>query len=271
MKGSVVEHHLIPRNEPQKDIRIVTEVVVFSGASLDPSTGSIELPLKEHEKASILRVSVLWSQNDYPDGVCLRLGPLFEVPIDAPRLKGHPDETGLTYLPIPGEWKGPLNSDARVLYQPNFLNLGANLLTYIGMEKSIMHPRSVAVASKSSSPLDDFEIFKPGDPFVSFILDNAATCFSEHIKPDDILRVNSSQNYAVRKSATQRVRQFFENAVFPQFRYNTTGTISIQWDRQPVLPLHGKFVIAIVQVEYVVIKPTVLTMFKKMAGIKLDI
>lgn len=264
-RGSAHHHHyLIKKEKHKRDIRCITDVVTFYGDDLIPDSNHIISPSlfkvcqfdkKEHEKVVILKLSIIYSQNDFKEHAQLRVKHLFG---DKEAEGGkHPDSTGTLLVSVPGGWCGPIGKDARLLYEPNFVNLGVRLHAYAGLEDSIMNPRSTGISREGIT--SDWELLSFGDPLLSFLFEQRHM-FVE-TREDDIKLVSDGTTkkpvYAVRKTMLNRVREFFTNSVFSRFQYlEQRNWIQLEWEKKPKqeTKLHDRSVVTIVlQMEILVV------------------
>jgi hypothetical protein len=252
----IIEHHLVQVTAPELRLETRVESVCLHGTFDATSKRGViriderhadgvvfDLGLRPElgEKALITAVELQHATNDTGRNVQfalnLRLGgcasPLYAANPD------HPDACGTVRFVVPKHADGPVAKVDRVLYEPNFFNLGFDVLGYVGREEQMLAaPRSVAVGPPGTEE-PDFEVFAVSDPLPCFVLTN------KHLFPDvvgyrDIVRVKTV--YRISKTVCAVVRSFFRDTVFPLLRYTSDNTLQLTWradmDPAPDLPDH---------------------------------
>lgn len=159
-------------------------------------------------------------------------------------------------LSIAPNAKGVLPKEEREVYKPNFMNLGFNLIPYIGMENSILNAHSGVICEKGDNP--QIELFKQSDPFLCFIREH-----KQHFPEIEIWKTQITDVCAVHKQGVKRVQSLFQKEIFPLFEYSNTQSLRIDWtpqklEQQPSKRENG-FAIAmvLVKVDYIAIKQEV--------------
>lgn len=238
----VVHHILVNYDPPQKDVRTSEDTIVFfsssTGGRLDENKQLITdsrhqtdipgvyqacpLHLKPGEKAVVLGLCVVYSQNDYADLVVFNVDPLFD------REEGdEPERTNIfvhTRIAIPGNWCGEISSeDAAVVYKPNLYNLGFQAFQYIGSEGHIMSARSTIIGYNGMS--DEYQAFGIADPFTVFVLTNRDKF--KDMKSDDVKMIE--QRYFFKRAFVEQVRNIFRLAIFPLIKYTTKDHIRFKF------------------------------------------
>jgi len=269
LKGSpAIAHHLISYEPLRKESQSQTTCVCFHFTSdrqlicdsEHPDGRLFSLQLKPHEKALILYVKLVYCKNNTGQDVpmCLELFRQEE------REGKHPDHTGKVHFVAHHRAPGVIPKQDRVLYEPNLFNLGINILPYAGTEHSILQARSTVVYSAPRGG-DDFLLFHQSDPFIVFLLEHASA-FPEIQKSSDIVLVEKKTTsvYKVAKHVVERVKQFFERAVFPLFRYVEGDYLQLSWnpslkDDTPSGECGDGFAMIkmLISIEYIVIAPEV--------------
>lgn len=257
-------HFLTTFEAPRKTIRSVTDVIIFvkKDGALVPDGHhddllACALDLGQHEKAIILKVSLLYAHNESKESFTCTLGPIFDA---EPSMEGnqHPDTTGLIKFTIPGRnWSGVIKSDSSVIYQPNVTNLDQDIhiYQYAGMERSILEARSTAVGVTGLAY--DVQLFNVTDPLFVFLMQHKDR-FPE-LHAEDIKKRTDSM-YSVKKTLVRRVQQFFENAIFTKIKYTTKEGLCFN------IPEPTKHIDTVpdiimiqLQVDYMVISPQIFT------------
>ena len=244
MKKPTPTHtHIIKYTAPQKQTKTVEDVICFHLLKSDDQTLHIDgrhpnggrvldLHLAPGDRAIILSVDLTYYTNDTQCPIEMVLDLKFaSVPPPAEGGFGgkHPDSTGLVRFILNPSHPGRVAKEDQRLYEPNFLNLGVNLLPFAGLEHAIMNPRSWQVNQQSNASQEEplFEMFTRTDPLIVFI-DEHRQHFSAWLKQSDITMTKDQMHYMVQRDALKRIRQFFKDAVFPLFHY-TRGGFSLKW------------------------------------------
>lgn len=212
------------------------------------------MKLEKDERAVILSIEMTYCANDTQRDVYLYIEDLFSV--DTRQLNhddNKPDKTGRVRFHLPAGCNGPVPKKHRLIYQPNFTNLGIDILPYVGMEEYILNVRSQAVSTEPeavtslSSSLkkkdDGFEIFCQTDPIIVFILRERGKLTSLMKEANCIVMLKDEKHYKVKKSLLEKVRYLFASSIFPLFHYTTRDNhIHLAWQSQmqppPPLPPH---------------------------------
>lgn len=246
MKKGAYQHHLIQYELPQKVQRTCKDCITFhltNNGQLEPddrhADGVVfDFGLKPGQKAIILSIDMTFCTNDTDRNVELELQDIFGA---SPTLlsEGHPDVTGKVRFLLSRHANGIVPKSNRLLYEPNFMNLGFPVIQYAGLEHCILNARSTAI-SYEGAPEPDFEVFKRADHLIVFILQNV-TQFKE-IGKHDIILLPDNEHYKVSKRAIKVIRSFFETTVFTLFRYTTQNHMKLAWAMEmkppPELPDH---------------------------------
>ncbi|MBX9635987.1 MAG: hypothetical protein K2Q45_00360 [Nitrosomonas sp.] len=294
----VVHHHLIKYSTPKKQVKSTEDIIcfhmlknntteLFADARHAEGKNVLNLNLSPGDKAIVLAVELLYYTNDTHTRLEMTLDLKFDSldPAPAPQGRGrwrehkHPDFTGLVKFVLEPGHKGPVNKNDCKLYEPNFVNLGFDVLHFAGQEESILNARSFAVATAETGSIQyDYEIFKRSDPFVVFILENR-----QHFKwmtTSDLLLCKDDLHYKVQKDAIRRVRDFFKDYVFPQIRYTRRPAFSLTWkplsqhvinedcDYEDHVNDGFSMVVMMLKVDYVVLKPDLAQFFYEQMEIK---
>lgn len=221
---------------------------------------TLDFDPSREEKALILSVKMLYSHNDYNDVWTWEVEKLFdqkkeEEEEEKKKEKGkyHPDFTGKLRLVIPGcEFKGVLKPEDNLVYEPKLVHLGTPILLYAGLENHILGARSTCITP--AGIFYDYQAFCNNDPFIVFLLENKDK-FDE-INAQDIKQGNH-KTILVKRPLVRRVQQFFQNALFPLFRYVSKNTvITFEWPKEQ-WPKTSGFINVIIQVDYLVITPQI--------------
>lgn len=259
---------------PNKTIRSTTESICFFfdtkgelysthrkiGENKDSSfrLATLDFDPSREEKALILSVKMLYSHNDYDDVWTWEVEKLFDQKKEEEEetketQKHHPDSTGKLRLVIPGcEFKGVLKPSDSLVYEPKLVHLGTPVLLYAGLENHILGARSTCVTP--AGICYDYQAFCNNDPFIVFLLENKDK-FDE-INAQDI-KQGENKTILVKRPLVRRVQQFFQNALFPLFRYvSQTPVITFEWPKEQ-WPKTSGFINVIMQVDYLVITPQI--------------
>lgn len=257
MKGPHV--YLIKSELDQRVIKRKTDSIIFhldetgllnsDNTHFDKQTRQFklfDLGLKLHEKAFILNIKTLYSHNDYAESFVFELNMLQDS-----------DESCVVV--IPGEcYKGPVDPTFSMLYEPNIINMNINMFPYIGVEHFILNKRSICITPEGTD-VKSYEAFYFTDPLVVFLL-NYRHKF-ETLRSDDISQSKEDPRiYLVKKSLVEDVRRIFKNAVFPNFKYKTDNhfTLTLKSPKNILNVQKNKFIMIMVQVEYMIISPQLL-------------
>jgi len=258
-------HHLIQYSSCQKDIRTTTDMIIVSKDTTIDKRHQTEIPgmyqmcalkLKPLERALILKLSILYTHNDCEEPIVFHVENLFPSINDGDC--NHPDQTGEIDIVIPGaHHAGPVPPSDRLLYEPNFVNLGDGFhaLQYAGIENHIMNARSTCVTNAGSYTFatnmdsqQEYVAFMYNDPLVVFLMAHKQH-FAE-LKSNDI-HITDDIIYLIRKSLVERVQQFFKNAVFPLLHYTETPAVYFRLKND----MCEGAVSFMLQLDYVVISP----------------
>lgn len=287
MKGSVVHHHLILYEEHNKESRTITDTVILTWngeqkifeADERHKTGdphvfrACPIRLKKGEKAIILGLSMLYSHNDLETPIELYVRPLFEVPkaeddvvdddnVDV--IPAHPDVTGKLKITIPGNhFYGAVPLEDRLLYQPNLVHLGINILQYAGTEDAIKNARSTGVSDQGIRY--DTQVFMATDPLVEFLMTHRRH-FPE-LHADDIRQITVPPDkgggiaYHLKNYMVKRVREFFTHNIHPMFRYTTKQDVQLFWPMPANLNSCSErpVIMFMLKLDYVVVSPRIPT------------
>ncbi len=269
-KGSrtIVEHHVVRYADPVRTFRTVTDCITFRDGVLDkrhsiPSIPSTEgrmclFNLEPDQEALVHKVSLLYAQSDYAQSTVFQTKPLFDVEAGQ---KKHPDSRGGAFtITIPGDHWGPIAKHDSILYEPQLVNLrggGVPILQYAGMESRIMGASSTAIWDFAPATGEDqFELFAPNDPLLTFLMQHK-NLFDE-LNAGDLRK--RGDYYLVRTSLSKRVRQFFENQVFPRLHYTKEPYITFTHQLEE-LEQEGTLLFQ-VQTEFLVIESPCMDVFK---------
>lgn len=274
--------HLVHFEPPPKDIRTTTESLCFfvdEGGKFHSSHSfedkedvfrlcKLDFDPEREEKALILKVQILYSHNDYdefwtwegsfhpPEG-----GGMNDTSTNGEGGGKHPDSTGRLKIIVPRSFKGPLPTEDRLIYEPKLVHLGVSILPYVGLENHILGARSTCLTQAGIA--HEYQAFRNNDPFLLFLLEYKDKFDETNTR--DIIRYD--QIVLVKRHLVKRVQQFFENAIFPLFRYvSNDPTIVFKWEKKPQ---NSGFVNVVVQVDYVVVTPEIPKY--KMHGVVLNI
>lgn len=294
-----VHHHLIKYNLPEKQAKSAEDCIcfhmmkdntnqLFADGRHPQGQHVLNLNLAPSERAIVLGIEVLYYTNDTKTLIEMVLDLKFAQPPPAGGLgsgggrntSSHPDFTGLVRFILEPGHKGQVAKVNRKLYEPNFINLGFNVLPFAGQEESILNARSFAVASADSFIQHDYELFGRSDPFIVFIIENRK--HFNWLCQSDILLCKDNIHYKVQKDALQRVRAFFREAIFPLFKYTQQSSFSLTWKalsqhvvdecsdyEDEVLQNDGfSMVVVMLKVDYVVIKPDLAQFYYEQMEIK---
>jgi hypothetical protein len=191
----------------------------------------------------------------------------------------HPDHTGKTCVVIPGErYQGPIPESNRTVYKPRLKHLDINLLSYVGLETQILNANSTCISEQGT--LHEYHAFNQTDPFLVFLLQHKNR-FDE-VNAADIKMVIGANSkhayYLVKRPLVKRVQSFFKT-LYSLILYTQRPAIEFRWRAKPCCSPRpeaggsntprGRFVTAIIQADYVVLSPEMLTY--KAQGEKLDI
>lgn len=268
--------HLVHFEPPPKNIRTTTESLCFfvddggkfhsSHKMMDEKEDMFRLckldfdPERE-EKALILKVQILYSHNDFDDFWTWEVEKMFSASPPPPAGGMHPDSTGRLKIIVPRSFKGPLPTEDRLIYEPKLVHLGVSILPYLGLENHILGARSTCLTQAGIA--HEYQAFRNNDPFLLFLLEYKDKFDETNAR--DIIRYD--QIVLVKRHLVKRVQQFFENAIFPLFRYvSNDPTLVFKWEKRPQ---HSGFVNVVVQVDYVVVTPEIPKY--KMHGVVLNI
>jgi hypothetical protein len=263
MEGGARHHHLVEYTHPHSDIRTVTECVVLT---CDSDTHSVHADRRHDDGDGGFRACgiALDSERRKERGILLRLEMLYTLSdLDEPleveaydmfdeRAGGegvHPDFTGTVRFAVAGGGQaGVIAKHDRLIYEPNFLNLGVNLLPFVGAEHHILEARSSCVSSDENH---DACVFSYTDPLVVFLMAHRA-----HFRAtadDDIVSTTRPQQgpvYAIRRALVRRVQDFFRTAVYPQIRHVRAGGLRF---RLPQAPCKAGTVVMMLRADYLVV------------------
>lgn len=292
-----VHHHLIKYNLPEKQAKSAEDCIcfhmmkdntnqLFADGRHPQGQHVLNLNLAPSERAIVLGIEVLYYTNDTKTLIEMVLDLKFVRPpaggADSGRNTSsrHPDSTGLVRFILEPGHKGQVAKVNRKLYEPNFINLGLNVLPFAGQEESILNARSFAIASADSSLQHDYELFGRSDPFIVFVIENRQ--HFNWLRQSDILLCKDNIHYKVQKDALQRVRAFFRDAIFPLFKYTHQSSFTLSWKalsqhvidenndyEDDVLQNDGfSMVVVMLKVDYVVIKPDLAQFYYEQQEIK---
>jgi hypothetical protein len=235
MRGSgIAVHYLLEHTPVQRELKSREEVVCFHYTSQlvcedSHADGQVfDLQLKPTERALITAINLVYCRNHTGREIrmCLRLPHSKD---DTDTL--HPDLSGNVYFVVPASGaNGTVPKRDMMLYEPNFFNLGFDLIPFLGMEHSILNARSSAILSSEEyqqRPAVDFELFLLSDPFLAFMLREKAKL--KFIGQNDILVLPDKKHYKVSKTVVERMRGFFAEKVFPLFLYVETNHLCLTW------------------------------------------
>lgn len=263
-----VSFYLCHFEQPPKVIKTTTESLCFFvegdkihvDQSHKETEGSFKLctldfdPSK-NEKAVILKVALLYSHNEREEPVVWKVNSLFKTEEEEEedgRKSIHPDATGKITIVLPGmKFKGPLEENDRLIYEPKLVHLDIPILPYIGMEHYILGARSTCVTQQGIAY--EYQAFLDTDPFMVFLLQHK-NHFDE-VNAYDI-KMGGGRVYLVKRSLVKRIQQFFKNAIFPLIRYVEDPIIYFKWNN-PQIEEKGIFINAMIQVDYVVVSPEI--------------
>lgn len=283
-KGPTIVHHLISHEVLRKESQSQTTCVCFHFTpelklicdSEHPDGRLFNLKLKPNEKALILFVKMVYCKNNTGQDIDMCL-ELFQPEKESENEnKKHPDYSGKIHFSVRHNAPGIIPKQDRILYEPNLFNLGINILPYAGTEHAILHGRSTVVTTEESDSertrtkgtrgdKDEFVLFNQGDPFVVFLLEHRSS-FPEIQKEDITLVLNKSLPsplYKISKPVVERVKSFFERAIFPLFHYVEGDYLQLTWN--PVLknsPSGGIYdgfamIKMMLTIDYIIIAPEV--------------
>lgn len=201
------------------------------------------MSLKGGERAIILSIRLVYCSNNTGRDVHLQICNLFDADAAAAAasLEVHPEKTGTARVVLPARHRGEMPKRRQLVYEPNLVNLGINVLHYAGLEDSIECARSSAVyPGDLQKSRREFELFKMSDPLLVFALQHR-NHFPD-ISAQDIVQFKDGY-YKMKQSAADRVRFFFKKTVFPLFHYTRPEhVISLTWNPEmqppPALPPH---------------------------------
>lgn len=235
-KGYV--HHLAQYSEPQKQLRSCVDCVTFHFTSSNTlivdqrhaDKHVFDLGLKAGEKAIITKISMPYATNDTGRHVEFELQELFGATHPFREDGKHPDYTGKVRFVVPRSANGRVPHTDRLIYEPNFTNLGFPVIQYAGLEYCIMSARSTAIGTKRA-PDPEFELFKRTDHLVVFLLQNKVH-FKQSVTSEDVVIMPDSDHVMITKRAITIARDFFQSAIFPLFLYTTTNFVKLDWMHQ---------------------------------------
>lgn len=268
----VARHFLTHIEWREKEIRTVTDAIIFhknsAGVMIPDARHSdnciCPLTLKDHsQRVIIIKMELLYTHNECDTQFLADIGPVFHAE-NTQSEHAHPDKTGVIRFMIPGKrCCGVIDPGMRIIYQPNLVNLGINLLQYAGMENSILEARSTAISQKGILN-SGYMAFMLTDPLLGFLLTHKQHFTALHAK--DIIKQDDGI-YLVRTPLVTQVQEFFRDTVFPHIKYAMVTS----------LPLKCHFLghqvpdtlMLMVSTDYMVISPQIPTY--KTSDIKLNI
>lgn len=264
--------HLVDYKVEERVIKTQTDVIIFSLSSQNSLTSDyahrrnegfrlFNLGLKNHEKAFILKIKTLYTHNDSLQSIILT------CKLDSTTTALG--SSGTCSIVIPGNgFRGVVDPNSSLVYEPNMVNLGMDLFYYIGMEDHILKKKSTVVAPDGIDK-KSYDVFRFTDPLVVFLLQYRHKF--ENLRSDDIMQTKEDATiYLVKKSLVERVQQLFQNAIFPLFKYKTDNTFELDLVKNKEQPLVGEgFVMVQVQIDYMVVSPRIINY--ETEGIKLKL
>lgn len=285
MKGSATSHttniHLVKYALPVKQCKSTTDVVCLHLLKADEQTlfpdarhvngeHVCDLKLAAGDRALVLAVDLVYYTNDSSSRLEMDLDLRFSSCVEvsaASTASLHPDYTGHVKFVLEPGHQGKVSESDRRLYEPNFLNLGFDLLPFAGQEHAILQPKSWVVTDAHNQIQYDYEVFPRTDPFIVFIVENRQH-FKWITQSDILICDKDKMHYKVRKDAVERVRTFFKDVAFPLFHYTRSNGFSLAWkvvgrlivpededyDDQPLKNDGFAMVVMVLEVTYVVIK-----------------
>lgn len=229
----VVRHFLTQIEWREKEIRTITDVIIYhknaAGLMVPDALHSnnciCPLNLKDHQqRAIIVKMELLYTHNECDTQFLVDVGPVFEG--DNTHLEAaHPDKTGIIRFMIPGKRShGVIDPGMRIIYQPNLVNLGINLLQYAGMENAILEARSTVV-SHNGILNSGYMAFMLTDPLIGFLLTHKQHFTALHAR--DIIKQNDGI-YLVRTPLVIQVQDFFRDTIFPHLKYTTVKNLPLK-------------------------------------------
>jgi hypothetical protein len=257
MSGGSVHHFLSQIEWPEKEIRTVTDVIIYRRTmfnqmvpdALHSDNTICKLDLKTNQRAFIIKVQVLYTHNETDDPIVADIGPMFHVDhMPENPEECHPDKTGVTRFMIPGKrWTGVVHPDARVLYEPNLVNVGINILQYAGIENAILEARSTVI-SPTGVVSGGYRAFTTTDPLLMFYLTHKQ--HFEELHANDI-RQQTQTVYVVRQELVQRIQDFFRDTVYPHLLYTTARALPLKCNFEHM----PETVMVMISTDYMVISP----------------
>lgn len=231
--------HIVKYTFPQKQTKTIKDVICFHLLKGDDKTLHIDgrhtngnhvlnLNLAPGDRAIVLSVDMTYYTNDTQCPIEMVLDLNWQSRC-GDHSKNHPDSTGLVRFILNPGHGGSVAKDDQKLYEPNFLNLGFNLLPFAGLEHSILNPHSWQVDQQTNAAQEEplYEVFSLTDPLIVFIDENRQH-LSKWIKQSDIFIAKDRMHYMVQRDALKRIRQFFKDTVFPLLHY-TKGGFQLTW------------------------------------------
>lgn len=275
-RGSSGVFHLVHFEPPLKTIKTTTESLCFfidnnptSSETCIESTHSIkgqedlfklctlEFDSSREEKAFILKVQILYSHNDYDDFWEWEVEKLFDYNgcgegVEEDGSSKHPDSTGRLKLVVPGcRFKGCINPEDRLVYEPKVVHLDVSIFHYVGLEQHILGARSTCLTHAGIA--HEYVAFANTDPFIVFLLEYKHK-FDE-TNAHDIKRYE--KNVLVKRHLVKRVQKFFQDTMFPLFHYVAKdSTLVFKWPKEKRPQTRG-FINVMIQVDYIVITPEI--------------
>lgn len=188
-----------------------------------------DIALRVGERALLLGIEMLYCTNDLGVEVMLEFPALFE--------EGDVDAAGRVVFVVPAHANGNVPRRDRMLYEPNFCNLGIDIVPWAGLEGSIVSARSTAVVGTYPLPAEaQYQLFRENDPLLLFFMRNRNS-FPD-LDKFEITALSTSTSAAaegicrVPKAVVDRVQRFFQTSVLPLFHYTTQKALLIKWPTQ---------------------------------------
>ncbi len=278
MNNKGVDHYLIHYEEPSKEVRTVTDCIVFVNGIADTGHAASNAahfklctitPLGDDDEIIILDVKVMYTHSDYTTSYTLETLPMWK----ASKGEHHPDlKGGVFSIPIPGDaFRGPIPPDSRLLYQPRFKQTrgdGVPILQYVGFEDRITGGHSTVVTSSTGNH-GTHQPFNQTDPLLVFLLQNKHRFNTT--RPSDIHKHEPTGTYLVHNSLVTNIKSFFVEQIFPLIHYTKIPHLTLQW-KDGIGPTDPGIIMCMVTLDYMVIRRgrAVVPEFKAV-GIKITI
>jgi hypothetical protein len=216
-------HILVSPQHVQRSVERCTELICFhmlKDMTLVPDgrhEGGLLFNLMRkaaEDKIIIMGIRVLYATNDLGQDFYLYLG-------------GIGCKHVVNFV-IPSTSEGVIAEQDRLVYEPNLMNLGTNILPYAGLEHAIKEARS-SVCDSINEINTNWVAFASTDPLLLFLLENRTTFDADQHQ----IRMSTSETpnvYLIHRDLVTRAQFIFNNAIFPLFTYTQERHLTLTWD-----------------------------------------